>query len=74
MMRLYYAETLCPRLACAVARHLGSPVEFVPVDLARGEHKAPPFLVLNPNGVVIGTYLPDGPVRTGSFVLDPPGE
>jgi glutathione S-transferase len=58
MMRLHYADTLCPRLACAVARHLGSPVEFVRVDLARGEHKTPCFLALNPNGVV--PVLEDG--------------
>jgi glutathione S-transferase len=51
-VKLYYAETLNPRKACAVARHLGSPVEFVPVDLARGEHRQPAFLALNPNGKV----------------------
>jgi glutathione S-transferase len=51
-MKLYYAETLNPRKACAVARHLHSPVEFVRVDLARGEHKMPEFLALNPNGKV----------------------
>ena len=32
--------------------HVGLPIEFVYVDLARGEHKAPPFLAINPNGVV----------------------
>ncbi|MBI2771111.1 MAG: glutathione S-transferase family protein [Burkholderiales bacterium] len=49
-MKLYYDETLNPRKACAVARHLGLPVEFVHVRLARGEHRAPAFLALNPNG------------------------
>lgn len=58
MMRLHYAETLSPRIACAVARHLGSPVAYLPVDLARGAHKAPGFLALNPNGVV--PVLEDG--------------
>lgn len=58
MMRLHYAETLSPRLACAVARHLTLPVEYLPVDLAGGEHKAPGFLALNPNGVV--PVLEDG--------------
>lgn len=48
-MKLYYSETLMPRKACAVARHLGSPVEFVRVDLGRGEHRTPEFAALNPN-------------------------
>lgn len=51
-MKLYYAEALNPRLACALARHLEAPVQFVRVDLARGEHKQPAFLALNPNGKV----------------------
>ncbi|MGE0497568.1 MAG: glutathione S-transferase family protein [Ramlibacter sp.] len=49
-MKLYYDETINPRKACAVARHLALPVERVHVRLARGEHKAPGFLALNPNG------------------------
>lgn len=48
-MKLYYSETLMPRKACAVARHLGSPVEFVHLDLKRGEHHTPEFAALNPN-------------------------
>lgn len=47
--KLYYAETLNPRKACAVAKHLHSPVEFVHVDLGRGEHKSPAFAAMNPN-------------------------
>src|SRR5690606_16014104 len=47
--RLYYAETPNPRKACVVAKHLGSPVEFVHVELGKGEHKAPAFTALNPN-------------------------
>ena len=38
-MKLYYFETLNPRKACAVARYLGSPVEFVRIDLAKGENR-----------------------------------
>lgn len=49
-MKLYYDETINPRKACAVARHLQLPVEFVRVRLALGEHKAPAFLAINPNG------------------------
>ena len=51
-MKLYYFETLNPRKACAVARYLNSPVEFVRVDLAKGENKTPDFLAINPNGKV----------------------
>jgi glutathione S-transferase len=51
-MKLYYCETLNPRKACAVARHLDSPVDFIRVDLSRGEHRTPKFLAMNPNGKV----------------------
>lgn len=57
-MKLYYSETLNPRKACAVARYLSSPVEFIHVDLRRGEHKTPEFLAMNPNGKV--PVLQDG--------------
>lgn len=51
-MKLYYAETFNPRKACAVAKYLQAPVEYVHVDLARGEQRQPPYLALNPNGKV----------------------
>ncbi|HET7332212.1 glutathione S-transferase family protein [Dyella sp.] len=51
-MKLYYAQTMNPRKACAVAKYLGSPVEYIRVDLSRGEHRTPEFLALNPNGKV----------------------
>jgi glutathione S-transferase len=51
-MKLFYAETLNPRKACAIARHLGLPVEFRRVDLAAGEHRRPDYLAINPNGKV----------------------
>ncbi|RST55374.1 glutathione S-transferase family protein [Variovorax sp. MHTC-1] len=51
-MKLYFSETINPRKACAVARHLNVPVEFVRVDLAQGEQHAPAFLAINPNGKV----------------------
>ena len=51
-MKLYYADVLMPRKACALARHLKAPVEFVYLDLAKGEHKSPDYLKLNPNGKV----------------------
>ena len=60
-MKLYYAETMNPRKACAVAKYLESPLEFIRVDLSKGEHRAPAFLEQNPNGKV--PLLVDGDLR-----------
>jgi glutathione S-transferase len=60
-MKLYYAETLNPRKACAAAKYLGAPIEFVRVDLQTGEQRKPPFLAINPNGKV--PVLEDGDNR-----------
>lgn len=57
-MKLYYSETLNPRKACAAARYLNSPVEFVQVDLVAGEQRSDRFLSMNPNGKV--PVLEDG--------------
>jgi len=47
-MKLYYLEYLNPRKACAVARYLNSPVEFVRVDAVGGQVPAE-FATINPN-------------------------
>lgn len=60
-MKLYYFETPNPRKPCAVATYLQSPVEFVRVDLTKGEQQSPAFLAVNPNGKV--PALSDGEVR-----------
>lgn len=60
-MKLYYAETMNPRKACAVAKYLGSPVEYARIDLGRGEQRTPAFLAENPNGKV--PLLVDGGLR-----------
>jgi glutathione S-transferase len=60
-MKLYYFETFNARKPCAVAKHLGSPVELVRVDLSKGENKTPEFLAINPNGKI--PALTDGDVR-----------
>lgn len=60
-MKLYYFETINPQKACAVARYLNSPVEFVRTDLAKGEHKTPGYLAINPNGKV--PALVDGDLK-----------
>jgi glutathione S-transferase len=51
-MKLYYFDVLNPRKVCALARYLNLPVEFVHVDLGKGEHKTPAFLAMNPNAKV----------------------
>lgn len=51
-MKLYYSDVLSPRKACAVAKHLKTPLEFVYLDLGRGEHLKPDYLAINPNGKV----------------------
>jgi glutathione S-transferase len=51
-MKLYWFDTANPRKVCAVAKYLQSPIEYAHVDLARGEHKSPAYLALNPNGKV----------------------
>jgi glutathione S-transferase len=52
MMKLYYSDILSARKACAAARYLKSPVEFVYLNFAKAEHKTPAYLALNPNGKV----------------------
>lgn len=52
MMKLYWSDTPGPRKACAVAKYLQSPVEYVYVDLGRGEHKTHEYLAMNPNAKV----------------------
>jgi glutathione S-transferase len=51
-MKLYYSDILSSRKACAVARYLKAPVEFVYLDLPKGEQQAPGYLAINPNGKV----------------------
>ena len=60
-MKLFYMELLNPQKACAVAKYLNSPVEFIRVDLAKGEQKSPQFLAVNPNGKV--PALEDGATK-----------
>jgi glutathione S-transferase len=48
-MRLYYSDILSARKACAVARHLDAPVEYVYLDLPKGEQRGAEHAALNPN-------------------------
>ncbi|MGV3633786.1 MAG: glutathione S-transferase family protein [Pseudorhodoplanes sp.] len=60
-MKLYYFETTNGQKVCSVAKYLESPVEFVRVNLAKGEHKAPDYLAINPNGKI--PALTDGDLK-----------
>lgn len=51
-MKLYYADVLKPRPACAVARLLELPIEYIYLDLGKGEHLTPDYWKLNPNAKV----------------------
>ncbi|HWE05262.1 MAG TPA: glutathione S-transferase family protein [Rhizomicrobium sp.] len=51
-MQLYYSDLLSARKACAVARYLKAPVAFVYLDPAKGDHKTPAYVALNPNAKV----------------------
>src|SRR5262249_42814404 len=51
-MKLYYCDVLSPRKACAVAKYLKSPVEYVYVDLKNLEQQKPGYLAINPSGKV----------------------
>lgn len=60
-MQLYYFETPNARKPCAVAKYLEAPVDYVRIDLIKGEHKASDYLAINPNGKV--PALRDGDLR-----------
>lgn len=52
-MRLHYNPMSGnSRRVLMTARHLGLPLELVPVDLAKREQRSPEFLRVNPNGRV----------------------
>jgi glutathione S-transferase len=50
-MKLYYSRNLNPRVAVAVSRYLGSPVEFVRASPRHPEH-IDAFRAINPNALV----------------------
>jgi glutathione S-transferase len=51
-VRLYYSDILSARRACAVAKYLKAPVEFIYLDLVRADQQKPDYLAINPNGKV----------------------
>ena len=61
LMKLFYEQTINPRKACVVARYLNSPVDYVHIDLSKGENRTPEYLAINPNGKV--PALEDGDLK-----------
>jgi glutathione S-transferase len=57
-MQLYYSRNLNPRVAVAVARHLGSPVEFVAASPMHPDQQEA-FRLINPNTRVPVLTTPD---------------
>jgi glutathione S-transferase len=51
-MQLYYSDILSAHRACVVARYLNAPVEYIYLDLLKGDQKQPDYLAINPNGKV----------------------
>tara|TARA_A100001037_G_scaffold306820_1_gene356143 strand:- start:9714 stop:10322 length:609 start_codon:yes stop_codon:yes gene_type:complete len=51
-MKLYYYDTQNPWRACAVAKYLEFSVDYIHIDVSKGEHQSPEFLAINPNGKV----------------------
>jgi glutathione S-transferase len=51
-MKLYHFPSPNPQKITFAMKELGLDCEIVPVDLTKGEHKAPAFLALNPFGRV----------------------
>jgi glutathione S-transferase len=52
MMKLYYSDILSARRACAVAKHLNTPIEYAYIDFAKGDQQKSDYLAINPNGKV----------------------
>ena len=53
LMRLYHhPRSSNSRRVTATAFHLGVELELIVVDLAKGKHRSPAYLQLNPNGKV----------------------
>lgn len=51
-MKLYYSDILSAHRACAVARYLDAPLDYVYLDFAKGDHQKSDYLAINPNGKV----------------------
>ena len=61
MIDLYAAGTSNGMRARIALEECGLPYKLLPIDLAKGEHKTPQFLAMNPNGQIPVIVDHDGP-------------
>lgn len=60
--KLYWNPLSPPSRAChLVACHLNVPVNIIPIDFFKQEHKSPSYLKVNPNGSLPGFVVPANP-------------
>jgi len=62
MYRLYWEARSGAILPQVMFAEMGVPYERIPVDMAKGEHRSPEYLAVNPTGQVPALGLPDGTV------------
>lgn len=62
-LKLFHAYTACTRVTLTALEQVGQPYQDHLLDMAQGEHRAPPFLSINPHGKV-PTLLVDREVLT----------
>jgi glutathione S-transferase len=70
MIRLHYSPSTASMVPHIVLEEIGAPYERVIVDRQNGAHKQPPYLKLNPNGLI--PVLEDGELvvyETAAIVL-----
>lgn len=68
MYQLYYAPGAASLAVHVILHETGAPFTAKKLDMAKGEHKTPEYLALNPSGVV-PTLVVDGKARTESAAL-----
>ena len=67
-MKLYHFPSPNPQKVTFALKELGLDCEIIPVDLAKGEQKAPAFLAINPAGRV-PVLIDDGETLTESQAI-----
>lgn len=62
-IKLFHAFSACSRVTLTALEQIGVPYEDQLLEMQKGEHRAPEFLKINPNGKV-PTLVVDGKVMT----------
>lgn len=71
MLTLFYAPGACSLAAHIVLEELEIPYEAQRLAMAKGEHKAPAYLAINPRGKVPAIRLEGGAVLTENIAILP---